>query len=59
MMYGVSTSETVVSIYETSRRNTPEDSHFHSRRREKLKSHFLVSRLFINQTATSKRNSVK
>jgi hypothetical protein len=38
MMEVVSTTETSVNFYQTTRRNTPEDSHFHTRRREKLKS---------------------
>jgi hypothetical protein len=37
MMETVSTSETSVSFYEITRRNISEDSHFHTRRREKLK----------------------
>jgi hypothetical protein len=32
-------SGTVVNIYQTTRRNNPEDSHLHIRRRESLKSH--------------------
>jgi hypothetical protein len=39
MMEAASTSGTAVSFYQTTRRNTPEDSHLHSRRRENLKSH--------------------
>jgi hypothetical protein len=39
MMEAVSTPETSVNIYQTTRRNIPEDSHFHTRRRENLKSH--------------------
>jgi hypothetical protein len=37
----VSTSETSVNIYQTTRRNIPEDSHLHTSRRENLKSHQL------------------
>jgi hypothetical protein len=33
-----STSETSVVIYQTARRNNPEDSHFHIHRRDNLKS---------------------
>jgi hypothetical protein len=40
MMEAVSTSETSVSFYQTIRRNNPEDSHLHTRRRESLRSHF-------------------
>jgi hypothetical protein len=36
MMEAVSTSETSVNIYQTTRRNIPEDSHLHARRREKF-----------------------
>jgi hypothetical protein len=38
---GVSTSETSVSFYDTTRRNIPENSHLHSRRRKNLKSRFI------------------
>jgi hypothetical protein len=38
MMEAASTSETSVNFYQTTRRYNPEDSHFHSRRRENLKS---------------------
>jgi hypothetical protein len=43
MMEAANTSETSVSFYETTRRNIPEDSHFHIRRRENLKSHMKSS----------------
>jgi hypothetical protein len=33
------TSETSVNIYWSARRNIPEDSHLHTRRRENLKYH--------------------
>jgi hypothetical protein len=36
MMEAASISETSVNFYETTRRNTPEDSHLHTRRRENL-----------------------
>jgi hypothetical protein len=39
MMETASTSETSVNFYQTTRRNNPEASHFHTRRRENLKSH--------------------
>jgi hypothetical protein len=39
MMEAASTSETSVRFYQTTRRINPKDSHFHSRRREKLESH--------------------
>jgi hypothetical protein len=35
----ISTSETSVNFYQTARCNIPEYSHFHTRRRENLKSH--------------------
>jgi hypothetical protein len=38
MMEAVSTSETSVNFYQTTRRNIPEDSHLHNRRRKNLKS---------------------
>jgi hypothetical protein len=34
-----STSETSVNLYQTTRRNNPEESHLHTRRRENLKSY--------------------
>jgi hypothetical protein len=43
MMEAASTSETSVNFYETTRRNIPEDSHLHTRRRKNLKS--LMKRL--------------
>jgi hypothetical protein len=46
MMEAVSTSETAVSLYETSRRNIPEDGHFHTRRRENLKSQLMILSLW-------------
>jgi hypothetical protein len=33
MMEAASTSEKSVNFYQTTRRNNPEDSHFHTRRR--------------------------
>jgi hypothetical protein len=39
MMEAASTSETSVNVYQTARRNIPEDSHFHTCRRENLKFH--------------------
>jgi hypothetical protein len=38
MIEAASTSETSVNFYKTTRRNNPEDSHLHIRRRENLKS---------------------
>jgi hypothetical protein len=39
MMEAVSSSETLINIYQTTRCNIPEGSHLHTRRREKLKCH--------------------
>jgi hypothetical protein len=39
MTEAASTSETSINFYQTTRRNNPEDSHLHTRRRENLKSH--------------------
>jgi hypothetical protein len=39
MVEALSTSETSVNFYETTRRNIPEDGHI--RRRENLKSHYV------------------
>jgi hypothetical protein len=39
MTQAASTSETSVNFYQTTRRNIPEDSHFHTSRGEILKSH--------------------
>jgi hypothetical protein len=39
MMETGSIFETSVSFYNTTRRNTPEDSHLYTRRHENLKSH--------------------
>jgi hypothetical protein len=41
MMEAISTSETYVNFYQNTRRNIPEDSHLHTRRRENLKSHLI------------------
>jgi hypothetical protein len=39
MMETASTSETSANFHQTTRRNNPEDSNLHTRRRENLKSH--------------------
>jgi hypothetical protein len=45
MMEAASISATSTNFYQTTRRNNPEDSHLHTRRRENLKSNFnFVSR---------------
>jgi hypothetical protein len=41
----LSTSETSAYIYQTTRRNIPEYSHLHIRRRENLKSHPVTTRI--------------
>jgi hypothetical protein len=38
VMEAARTSETSVSFYQSTRRNNPEDSYLHTRRRENLKS---------------------
>jgi hypothetical protein len=43
MMEAASISETLVNVYQTTGRNNPEDSHFHTRHRENLKSHNMTS----------------
>jgi hypothetical protein len=39
MMEAVRTSQKTINFYQTTRRNIPEDSHIHTRRRENLKFH--------------------
>jgi hypothetical protein len=41
MMEVASTSETSVNFYQTTRRNNTEDTYFHTRRRENLRSHLV------------------
>jgi hypothetical protein len=50
MMEAASTSETLVNFYQTSRCNSPEDSHLHTHRRENLKS-YLLAQLIANPKA--------
>jgi hypothetical protein len=45
MIEAMSTSETSVSLYHTTRRNITDDSHLHTRQRETLKSH----QVFLDQ----------
>jgi hypothetical protein len=45
MMEAARTSETPVSFYQTTRRNSPKGSHLHTRRRENLKSHIIFHTL--------------
>jgi hypothetical protein len=46
MMEAESTSETSVNFYQNTRRNNPEDSYLHTRRRENLKSHIVIDSFF-------------
>jgi hypothetical protein len=39
MLEAGTTCETLVNLYQTTRRNNPEDCHLHTRRRANLKSH--------------------
>jgi hypothetical protein len=48
MVEAASTSETSVNFYQTTRRNNPEDSHIHTRRRQNLisqLSHYVLQHL--------------
>jgi GrpB-like predicted nucleotidyltransferase (UPF0157 family) len=54
MMEAASTSETSVNVYQTTGRYNPEFSHFHIRRREKLKSHVAILDCYFRH-----KNSVK
>jgi hypothetical protein len=49
MVEGASTFGTSANFYQTTRRNNPEDSHLHIRRRENLKSHALSDFPLISQ----------
>jgi hypothetical protein len=42
IMEAASTSETSVNFYQTTRRNNPEDSRLHIRRRKNLKSQLYI-----------------
>jgi hypothetical protein len=42
MMEAAKTSETLVNVYQTTRRNNPEDSHLRTHRRENFKSYFIL-----------------
>jgi hypothetical protein len=43
MMEAASTSETSANFYQSTRRNNPEDSHLHTRRRKNLKTQKAVT----------------
>jgi hypothetical protein len=47
MMEAASTSETSVILYETTRRNNPEDSHVYNRRRDNMKSRLFHGILLV------------
>jgi hypothetical protein len=48
MLPAASTTETTVNFYQTTRSNNPEDSHLHTRRREKLKSQLHELSVIVN-----------
>jgi hypothetical protein len=52
MMEETSTSETSVNFYQTTRRNNPEGSHLHTRRRENLKSQQGAITSILSQRST-------
>jgi hypothetical protein len=49
MMEAASTSETLVNLYQTTRRNNPKDSHLHTHCCENLNSHFwgMLSEIYL------------
>jgi hypothetical protein len=51
MMETASIAETSVNFYQTTRRNNPEDSHFHTRRRDNLNSHHLLFTFPLSQNS--------
>jgi hypothetical protein len=60
MMEAASSSETSAHFYQTRRRNNPEDSHLHTRRRENLKSHLMtVQFAFHAKKELTKRAKIK
>jgi hypothetical protein len=52
MMEAESTSETSVNLYQSTRRNNPEDSHLHIHRRENLKCHQVLWFITLNPVGT-------
>jgi hypothetical protein len=42
MLEEVQTSETLVNLNQSARRSNPEDSHFHTHRRENLNSYMIM-----------------
>jgi hypothetical protein len=55
MMETATTSVTPVNVYQTTRRNNPEDSHLHTRHRENLKSHPDILAYLKNTNAGTKQ----
>jgi hypothetical protein len=60
MLEAARTSETLVNIYQTTRRYNPEDSHLRTHRRENLKSDYEDGRLFrlLRRVVWQKVNNV-
>jgi hypothetical protein len=56
MMETSSTSETSVNFYQSIRRNNPQDSHLHTRRRENLKPHKFKIIHMLTDIQTYQRN---
>jgi hypothetical protein len=54
----LSNSETSVSVYQTARRNSPEDSRLHTRSRENLKSHFVMNVEYLRSVAEPQSRSL-
>jgi hypothetical protein len=57
MMEAASPFETSINLYQTTRRNNPEDSNRHTRRRENLKSHDF--RNFVDVTELQAVNTAR
>jgi hypothetical protein len=58
MIEATSTSETLVNVYQTTRRYNPEDSHLRTRRRKNLKSHSERKPLYKNVKMSVRTASV-
>jgi hypothetical protein len=48
MMEAASTPKALINLHQTTRRNNPEDSHFHTNRHEKLKSQNFKFKFSLN-----------
>jgi hypothetical protein len=59
MIKAATTSETLVNFYWDTRRNIPEDSHLHIRRRENLKYHHVIYIIRGRQFAGSNLSATK